>query len=118
MMLAHSLDPHKPLSELEVFLGVVLGKDGGLASKRAREAARTIKEQFDEIIQYTLERILRNEEQEATEEALEHSIACFAVALEDDSSEVMPRIGKLQSFKYFAASVCLRQVKRFAKDGF
>jgi hypothetical protein len=117
MMISQSLDPRKPLSELEVFLGLVMGKDGGIASKRAKDVSRTVREQFDEIVQYTIECILKADDEEPTEEALERSIACLAVAM-DDKGEPIARIGKLESYKYLAATICLRQVKRFLRDGY
>lgn len=117
MMYQYALDPHRPLTELEVFLGIVMGKDGGMPSKRAREAASSIREHFNDLIKYTIECILKGEEGEFDEEALERSLACFSVSLEYD--EVVDRkIGKLQSFGYLAGIVCLRQVKRAAVDGF
>ena len=117
MMFANSLSPQKPLSEVEVFVGHVMGRNRGGVSKRAREAASTVREHFDELIRYTSELILKGDEESFSEEALERSIACLAVATEN-ITDMGPRVGKLQSFGYLAATLCLRQVNRFTKDGF
>ena len=117
LMLANSLDPRKPLSEIEVFVGHVMGRDGGGGSKPARDAARTVRDQYNDLVKSTIESILKDESEEFTEEALERSIACLSVAV-DNITEPSPRFGKLESFGYLAATLSLRQVKRFSKDGF
>lgn len=116
-MFANSLDPRKPLSEIEVFVGHIMGRDGGGGSSRAREMSRALREQFQELVEYTIECILKDENEEFTEEALERSLACLAVATETVTA-ARPRLGKLESFGYLAGTICLRQVKRFSKDGF
>jgi len=46
-----------------------------------------------------------------TDEALERSIACFAVSLENRGNEVRSRHSeKLQSFGYISAAVCLKEM--------
>ena len=117
-MVSNSLDPRKPLSEVEIFIGHVLGKEGAGSYKRARETSLTVRERYEELVIYTAECILKGEEEEYTEEALERSIACLAVAVEAPTQPPQVRIGKLVSFGYLAAGLCLRQVKRFTKDGF
>ena len=117
-MFANSLNPHKSLSEIEVFIGHVMGKDGAGGSKRARETSLTVREHFDELVGYTTECILKGGEEEFNEEALERSIACLSVAVENVNDHIAARVGKLESFGYLAATICLRQVKRFTKDGF
>ena len=116
-MFANSLDPRKPLSEVEVFVGHVMCRGGGGGSRRAREAARTVRDQYNELVESTIDCILKDESEDFTEEALERSIACLSVAV-DNVTEPGPRLGKLESFGYLVATICLRQVKRFSKDGF
>ena len=118
MMFANSLDPRKPLSEVEIFIGHVLGKEGGGSYKRARETSRTVRERYEELVVYTAECILKGEEEEFTEEALERTIACLDVALETPMHPLHVCIDKLVSFGYLAAGLCLRQVKRFSLMGF
>jgi len=47
-----------------------------------------------------------------TNEALERSIACLYVSIHDEVT-VVPYIGKLRSFAYVAAAVCMQEVERF-----
>ena len=87
------------LTELEVFMGMVMGKNGGMPSKRAREAASSLRERFNEVVSYTVQWIQEGDE-ESDEEVLARSLACFNVAIEDRPS----RRGqaKLRSFGYLA----------------
>ena len=117
LMYQHALDPHRPLTELEVFLGIVMGKDGGVPNRRAREIANSMRDHFNEAAHYTMDYILQGDEEDEVEESLERSLACFEAALdEDNDEEVDKKIGKLQSFGYLAATICLRQVQRSALD--
>lgn len=47
-----------------------------------------------------------------TDEALERSLACFYVAV-NESGMVVPKLGPLKSFAYVAAAVCLQEVEKF-----
>ena len=120
LMYQYALDPHRPLTELEVFLGIVMGKDGGLPSRRAREIANSMRDHFNEAVHYTMDYILQGGEEDEIEGALERSLACLEVALEedDDDEELDKKIGKLQSFGYLAATISLRQVQQSRLDGY
>lgn len=47
-----------------------------------------------------------------TDEALERSLACFYVAV-NEPGMVVPKLGPLKSFAYVAAAVCLAEVEKF-----
>ena len=104
-----------PLSEIEVFVGSVLGKNGGLPSKRLREASTEMKEKVGRDVTFTVNSILEGSGKSAKQdrdEALARSMACLAVAAEE-TGNVFPKVGKLQSFAYVAAAVCLREIDGF-----
>ena len=105
----------QPLSEIEVFSGSVLGKNGGLPSKRLRQASIDMKEKFDRDVNFTVGSIMQGAG-ESVEfdrvEALAMSVACLAVAVEEPTN-MFPKVGKLQSFRYVAAAVCLREIDGF-----
>lgn len=105
-MVDYSDHPKRPLSELEVFVGNILGPTGA-QSRTQRELSVSLKEKFDEDADWFVKCITRDDE-EHSDEALERSMACLAVSLEDRSWGHV----KLQSFKYLAAAVCLREVDR------
>jgi hypothetical protein len=51
-------------------------------------------------------------------EALERSMACFAAAKEEGRTWKGGLDGRLKSFGYVAAAVCLREVERFVEGRF
>lgn len=106
-MTDYSPHPQHPLSELEVFTGNILGRTGA-PSRTQRELSKTMRETFDENATFIVNCILKNGD-EWSEQALERSIACLAVSLEDDPYH---RREPLVSFKYVAAAICLREVER------
>lgn len=113
--------PREPLSELEVFAGTILGRMGGNPNKRTRELAISMKTHFDSFVTYIIGWIQHGadaqddetEEYGQQNEALERSIACLAVAMEEEGKPVRCG-GKLQSFAYVAAAVCLKEVAELA----
>lgn len=122
---AHHRDP---LSELEVFSGNILGKDGGLSSRRVRQDNRGMKEEFNrqvyEIIQWMTDSA--EDEVQSIETfgidndtlhlgsgvALERSLACLHLGLSEPGKHVRT-VGPLHSFVYVAAAVCLSEVEKF-----
>ncbi|KAI9724187.1 MAG: hypothetical protein M1828_003932 [Chrysothrix sp. TS-e1954] len=125
---AHSykIDHSYPLSEVEVFTGIILGRKGGVPDKRTREINVSMREQFDRDMRFIVEWILYGDGErgshldaddlfstcgEDSDEALERSIACFAVAMEE-KGKVFRQFGELKSFKIVAASVCLRTLRQ------
>lgn len=116
-----------PLSEQEAFAGTILGRKGGAQNKPLRELGKTMRERFDAIVEYTVMRIIKGDEQmsgvndldllyddsiDREVEALPRAIACLSVAVEEKGAEDR-MLGELQSFKYVAAGVCLRELERF-----
>lgn len=102
--------PLRPLSELEAFIGNIIGKSGA-QNKVQLENSRKMKEKVSENNRYIVDCILKDG-REYSDEALERSSACLAVSLEENCKK--RKKDSLLSFKYLAASVCLRQVERFA----
>jgi hypothetical protein len=90
-------------------LGIFLAQQVPRARINA-ELSTSLKEKFDEDVAYFVKCITRDDE-DPSAEALQRSLACLAVSLENRS------LGreKLQSFKYLAAAVCLREVDRLPK---
>lgn len=114
----YASSPRHPVTETEIFSGTILGRDGGKQSKRLREATQAMREQLEEVLQFTISRIVDGdfEEDDRNEEALPRAIACFAIGMEEPALGDR-RVQGLQSWKYVAAGVCLKEIKRwFAID--
>lgn len=104
---------HACLAEIEVFSGTILGKDGGIQTKQTREDNIGMKGRFDREASYFVDAILQGHDGHGRrEEALERSLACLAVAMEEPGIRIN-RVGELQSFKYVAAAICLKQIELF-----
>lgn len=115
--------PHLPLSEVEVFIGDILGKTGALTT-RQRELCISMKDRFEDILYLTVKSI-RGEEYDhedgksdadrgAPEHILGLSIACLRVALNEEAKiweSGKNRTSKLRSFGYVAAAMCLTGVE-------
>ncbi len=110
-MLQYSNHPSHFVSEIEVFSGNILGKNGA-QSKRQREFSKTMKEKHDRDMEYTVLCITRGDGdgEGGRAEALERSIACLYVAC--NTERVRRKVGTLVSFVWIAAAVCLREVQR------
>lgn len=109
-MLEYSSHPMHFVSEVEVFAGAVIGKNGA-QTKRQRETSTSMKEKHDRDVAYTVQCILQGEEQDTSqEEALARSIACLDVAVHE--RRTMKRFGRLVSFTWVAAAVCLKEVEK------
>jgi len=127
-MYQYSAHHRDPLSELEVFSGNILGKDGGLTSRRVREANKGMKEQFNRNVAETIHWITDGAEDEEqsietfgidnstlhldSTVALERSLACLHLGLLEPGMHVR-KVGPLHSFVYVAAAVCLSEVGKF-----
>ena len=124
--------PHKPLSEVEVFVGNILGKTGA-QTKRQRDLSISMKERFESDLSLTVRYITQgndysyeeeedenangNENKEEKEQALAVGMACLWVAV-NEKADVW-KYGKrcrveLRSFGYVAAAVCLKEAEKFA----
>ena len=86
-----------------------------------------MRERFQDVVEYTIMRIVKGDEQmlsvadldvlyddglDREVEALPRAIACLVDAVEEHSTEDR-QLGELQSFKYSAAGVCLRELGRY-----
>lgn len=110
-MLQYSTHPPHFITEVEVFSGNILGKNGA-QSKRQREFSKTMKEKHDRDIEYTVMCITRGDGDgdNGGAEALERSIACLHVACK--TVRVRKKVGALVSFVWIAAAVCLKEVQK------
>lgn len=127
ILFAYAPSVHAPLSEHEAFAGTILGRKGGAQNKPLRELSKTMRARFEAIVEYTIMRIVKGDEQvrgvgdldllyddglDRELEALPRAIACLTVAV-DERGIVDRHLGELQSFKYIAAGVCLRELERY-----
>jgi hypothetical protein len=109
IMTEYSEHPVRRLTELEAFIGNILGKTGA-QSRHQRELSTNMKDKFEEEALFIVNCILK-EDGDWSEESLERSMACLAVSLE--APKTHRKQEHLLSFKYVAAAVCLREVERF-----
>ncbi|KAH7378776.1 RNA dependent RNA polymerase-domain-containing protein [Pyrenochaeta sp. MPI-SDFR-AT-0127] len=110
-----TMRPHrgKPLTELEVFTGNILGKKERASSRYIREANLEVQERFNRDISGIIKRIVLGDgdwEGEEDTETLPRAIACYKVALEVEGWE---NYRSLKSWKYVAAAVCLEQLWKY-----
>ncbi|CAO2656156.1 Nn.00g049590.m01.CDS01 [Neocucurbitaria sp. VM-36] len=110
-----TLRPHrgKPLTELEVFSGNILGKKERAPSRHIREANLEVQERFNRDVSGIIKRVIRGDgdwEGDDDTEALPRAIACFKVALESKGWE---NFRNLKSWRYVTAAVCLEQLWKY-----
>ncbi len=113
-MTSYSEHPLRPLTELEAFIGNILGKTGA-QSRQQRELSTSMKEKFEAESGFIVNCIVRDDA-EWSEESLERSLAVLWVSLQERRWKRglgFDGAGSLLSFKYVAAEVCLREVDRF-----
>ena len=136
-MCEFSPNPQRPLQEVEVCVGNIIGKGGAAPTKRVRDDAGTMRDRYDDYVRYVQETILRGDDAagDAAAEALERTMACLAVALDGGLAGAIdalslagaagprPRAGRrvqpkssLRSWGYITAILCLRQVERFCAE--
>ncbi|KAI9801541.1 MAG: hypothetical protein M1825_003220 [Sarcosagium campestre] len=105
----------KPISEVEVYVGNIVGKTGA-GSRQQREKSKSMRETYDMDVIFTINCIIKGEDQgeeAVAEEALARSIACLAVGMEQTQSRA--RVGMLRSFSYIAAAVCLKEIEKMKR---
>ncbi len=131
-MTAYSSHPHRPLSELEVFAGTILGKTGA-QTIRQRRLCISMRERFKEDLAFTVKCMTRGQGQgegpcddgrpnitkvgnligEAKGEGLELCMACLFVGLRERGGATeygYRRRPELRSFARVAAAMCLKGV--------
>lgn len=119
--------PHMPVSEHEAFAGTILGRQAGAQGKPLRELSKTMRERFESVVEYTIMRIVKGDEQmqgvgdldvlyddslDREVEALPRALACLWIAVEERGMDDRV-LGELESFKYLAAAVCLKEYERY-----
>jgi hypothetical protein len=107
-MVEYSDRPRRPISELEVFVGNILGRAGAQNRVQLNNSTK-MKQRVEENNRLIIDLIVKDG-RERSPEALERSMACLAVSLELAEPR---RKDELLSFKYLAVSVCLKQVGKF-----
>ncbi|KAK3074538.1 hypothetical protein LTR53_002958 [Teratosphaeriaceae sp. CCFEE 6253] len=124
---------HACLAEQEVFAGTILGRQGGAQGKPLRELSKVMRERFEQVAEYAVQRIIKGDQTEVMQgviaaaaglleeqekydereiEAFPRSIACLQVAVLERGWNDR-QAGELKSFGYIAAGVCLREWRRF-----
>ena len=73
-----------------------------------------MKERHDRDVDYIVKCILQGEDMSGTDEALERSIACLCVGYREIKER--KKVGKLVSFGWIAAAVCLKEVGKFMRN--
>ena len=109
-MSQYSMNPSQYLTEVEVFVGDILGRYGP-QSKRQRDASLGMREKFERDVRSIVDFITkedRDAEGAKAKDALPRSIACLSVAATE--SHHRRHVGTLRSFGYIAAAVCLREM--------
>lgn len=101
----YSVEPSRPLSELEVFVGHIVGRNGA-QSKRQREMSKGLKEKFDRDVTFTMDNITGKQSGDR-DDALARAVACLAVGIDRREKDT------LQSFQWVAAAACLKELLRF-----
>lgn len=78
-----------------------------------------MRERFEEILGFTVSRIVNGDVDgsDRNDEALPRAIACFAVGVEESSLYDRKLGAELKSWKYIAAGICLREMKRWIGGG-
>lgn len=105
---------HSALTEHEVFAGTILGRAGGATNRRLKELTNTMRERVEEIMELTVNRIVKGDEDagDRDDEALPRAIACFMVGMTEEGME-QRLVGQVKSWRYLTAGVVLREMKRF-----
>lgn len=133
LMIQHRHSPRETLSELEVFMGSIIGKDGALPTRKVRDESFNMKDEFNDGISYITRCIVHGnvdglgdvelsteidwaDMSAARDQALERSMACLAVSLEEGPRwDGLRNSGKLRSFQYVAGMLALRELTIFEK---
>jgi hypothetical protein len=101
----------KPLTELEVFSGNILGKKERASTRHIREANLEVQERFNRDVSSFTRRIVGGDGMtDEEDEALPKAIACFKVSQDTKGWE---DYAGLKSWKYVTAAVCLEQLRRY-----
>ncbi|RDW85241.1 hypothetical protein BP6252_02831 [Coleophoma cylindrospora] len=107
LMTEFSEHPLRPIREIEAVVGNILGKNA-IANRRQQELSTSMKGEYDRNAAFIVDCITRDENGDYSSEALERTMACLFISLE----EKIPTRDReeLVSFKYLAATLCLREI--------
>ncbi|KAB2574206.1 putative RNA-dependent RNA polymerase 2 [Lasiodiplodia theobromae] len=111
VMYDFSMHSRYPLTEIEVFGGNIVGRNSGSTNRRIRERTIEMSKRFESDTAFIVQRIVQGDDGDH-DEALARSVACMAIGM-TEQSRFGNMFGTLQSWKYFAAAVCLQQVEVF-----
>ncbi|KAK3988970.1 RNA dependent RNA polymerase-domain-containing protein [Cladorrhinum sp. PSN332] len=113
--------PHKPLIELEVFIGTIVNKSGTL-NTRQRDKSIKLKDEFERITSWITEEMrnqnLEDDSKKGELDALELCLACVHIGCDKEGRETAGKAQpfkrgsseSLVSFKIVAASALLREL--------
>ena len=116
-----------PVSEHEAFAGTILGRQTGTQGKPLRELSKAMRERFESIVEYTIMRITKGDEQmqgvqdldvlyddnlDREVEGFPRAMACLSVAINERGVEDRV-LGQLEPFRYIAAAICMREFERY-----
>ncbi|KAM5482683.1 hypothetical protein McanCB56680_003643 [Microsporum canis] len=119
LMRQYSATPWKSsITEYEVVVGTILGP-GHKQRRRDKETSKEMRASYSRLVEFTIS-MIRDTESGGTE-ALERSIACFWVAINEQSFSQKPGFRnanqeKLLSFPWIAAVTCLDEVDKFQRS--
>jgi hypothetical protein len=127
--IAYDFEPsaHSPLTEAEIFSGTILGRQGGAQGKTLRELDKDMSLRFETVMEYAVMRIMKGDQQirqaddlddlfdeysEREIEALPRALACLEVAMDEPGYKDRD-LGQFKGFRYVAAEVALRELRRY-----
>ncbi|KAH8893681.1 rna-dependent rna polymerase [Thozetella sp. PMI_491] len=116
----------KPLSELEVFVGFIINKNG-VATQRQRNQSIKLKDEFERVATSIVQQIRSNAKHDDTfgtkpdrSAVLELCLACLHVGCMGTGAGLNRLYGtddhRLESFKVVAASLLVEELARFEKE--
>ena len=109
-MVQYSTHHVHSISELEVFVGNIIGKRGA-QSKQQRENSIGMREKHEIDVKFTINCIRKGENMDDEGgESLERSIACLKVAVDDLQTKGKKEMWR--SFGYIAAATCLKEIDK------
>ncbi|KAI9668532.1 MAG: hypothetical protein M1829_005349 [Trizodia sp. TS-e1964] len=109
IMNQYSIHFTRPLNELEVVVGCIIGKYGR-QTKRQREESIAMKDKYEDLVSYVNKCIARGPGGE--EEMLPRSMACFYLGLQEDEKPEKFKIG-IRSYAWVAGATCLKSLDSF-----
>ncbi|MCJ1312216.1 hypothetical protein MMC25_005890 [Agyrium rufum] len=108
-MQEYSSSFYRPLDELEVFVGIIIGTRG-TQTKRQKETSKEMREKMERDVAWIIEQIVGRKHEEIDPAAsLARALACMSLTV------LKPESG-LRSWTWIAAGTCLRELERWKID--